>query len=449
MAFEVVVPQMGESVLEGTIAEWKVSEGDKVSVNQPLVEIMTDKVNVEIPSDVEGRVEKLMAKPGDVVPVGAVICTLTVTGEVREQETPDPDTAKPEKAGKEAKPAAKAAPSPKPAARSKDASGEPPRMAPAVRKLVRDFNLDANSIVGTGPEGRITKEDVEKAAAEKSPVAGVKPPTPAPSQIAPPAPAAAPAASRAAAKPAKPMPNYAPPAIYTEREEDKKPLEGARKAIADHMVKSKDISPHVTTFEDCDFTEIVKFRNEHKDSFYQTYGAKLTFLPFIMKAAVEGLKEFPELNASMTDKEIIYKKYYNIGVAVARENGLIVPVLKDADKKSIIDIAVEITDLGDRARSEKLKLDEVQGGTFTLTNAGMFGATASTPIISQPQVAILGIHNIVEKPVIRNGEIVARHMMTFGLSFDHRLIDGHTAVQFLHRTIEYIENPARLLLRLR
>ncbi|MEZ5358372.1 MAG: dihydrolipoamide acetyltransferase family protein [Candidatus Zixiibacteriota bacterium] len=442
MAFEVVVPQMGESVLEGTIAEWKVAVGDKVSVNQPLVEIMTDKVNVEIPSEVEGTVEKLLVGPGDIVPVGTVICTIATSGEAPAKEAPKADSTK-----AASKPAAKAA-APAAAPVTKAASGGPAKMAPAVRKLVRDFGLDVSSIVATGPDGRITKEDVEKAAAAKSPVAGVKPPTPAPSQIAAPTPAPAVAAGPAM-KPAKPMPNYAPPAIYAEREEERIPLGGARKAISDHMVKSKAISPHVTTFEDCDFTELVRFRNAHKDSFYQTYGAKLTYLPFIMKAAVEGLKEFPELNASMTDTEIVLKKYYNIGVAVARENGLIVPVLKDADKKSIIDIAVEVNDLGNRARADKLKLDEVQGGTFTLTNAGMFGATASTPIISQPQVAILGIHNIVEKPVVRNGEIVARHMMTFGLSFDHRLIDGHTAVQFLHRTIEYIENPARLLLRLR
>ncbi len=440
MAFEVVVPQMGESVLEGTIAEWKVAEGDKVKINQPLVEIMTDKVNVEIPSEVDGVIEKIMAQAGDVIPVGSVICSIVISGDA------------PAAAVEAKKPAApaKSAPAQAPAKAAKSApSGGKAKMAPAVRKLVRDFGLDASTISGTGPNGRIIKEDVQNAAAVKSPVAGAKPPTPAPSQIAAPAPAAAPVAGTVMARPAKPMPQYTPPAIYTEQIEDKEVVEGARKAIAEHMVKSKEISPHVTTFEDCDFTEVVKFRNAHKDSFYQTYGAKLTFLPFIMKAAIEGLKEFPALNATMTDTEITYKKYYNIGVAVARENGLIVPVLKDADKKSIIDIAVEVNDLGERARGDRLKLDDVQGGTFTLTNAGMFGATASTPVISQPQVAILGIHNIVEKPVIKDGEIVARHMMTFGLSFDHRLIDGHVAVQFLHRTIEYIENPTRLLLRLR
>ena len=443
MAFEVIVPQMGESVLEGTIVEWKVSEGDKVKVNQPLVEIMTDKVNVEIPSEVDGIIEKLLVKSGDIVPVGKVICTITASGSVpAAKEEPK----KAETPAQKAAPAAAAAPAPATKAAS---TGKIPTMAPAVRKLVRDFGLDASTIVATGPDGRLTMDDVKNAAAAKSPVAGVKPPTPAPSQIAAPAPAAATIASQPAARPAKPMPGYTPPALYSERVEEKIPVEGARKSIADHMVRSKAISPHVTTFEDCDFTALVEFRNKHKDSFLQTYGAKLTFMPFIMKAAIEGLKEFPNVNASMTDTEITIKKYYNIGMAVARENGLIVPVLKDADKKSIIDLAVEITSLGEKARKDQLKLDDVQGGTFTLTNAGMFGATASTPVINQPQVAILGIHNISEKPVVRDGQIVIRHMSTFGMSFDHRLIDGHTAVQFLHRVIEYLEEPTRLLLRLR
>jgi pyruvate/2-oxoglutarate dehydrogenase complex dihydrolipoamide acyltransferase (E2) component len=251
--------------------------------------------------------------------------------------------------------------------------------------------------------------------------------------------------SPAAARPA-PITSVAPDG--GEAVEERIPLEGVRKNISDHMVRSRQISAHVTTFEDCDFTELVEFRQKIKNHFLETYGANLTYMPFIMKAAVEALREFPTVNASMTDTEIILKKYYNIGVAVARENGLIVPVVHHADRKSIIEIAIELNDLGNRARTDQLKLDEVQGGTFTLTNAGMFGATASTPIINQPQVAILGIHNISEKPVVRDGEIVIRHMSTFGLSFDHRLIDGHTAVQFLHRLIEYLGEPARFLLRL-
>jgi 2-oxoglutarate dehydrogenase E2 component (dihydrolipoamide succinyltransferase) len=415
MAFEVVVPQMGESVLEGTIVEWKVAEGEKVKVNQPLVEIMTDKINVEIPSEVDGVIENILAQPGDLVPVGKLICTIAIKGKAP-ASAPDKKEAR----------AAKAAPAPakaqtKPAAKA-SAPGKKPKMAPAVRKLIRDYGLDASAIAGSGPDGRITREDVEKTAAARS-VVGATPPPKSAAAYTPP-PAAAPG----------------------EQVEERLPLEGPRKLIADHMIRSRQTSAHVTTFEDCDFTNLVEYRKSNKDQFLATYGAKLTYMPFIIRAAVEGLKQFPALNATLTDTEIILKKYYNIGVAVARENGLIVPVVKNADTKSIIDLAIEINDLGEKARTDRLTLDDVQGGTFTLTNAGMFGATASTPIINQPQVAILGIHKIAEKPVVVNGQIVIRHMSTFGLSFDHRLIDGHTAVQFLHMLIGFLEY---MLLRLR
>jgi 2-oxoglutarate dehydrogenase complex dihydrolipoamide succinyltransferase (E2) component len=421
MSFEVVVPQMGESVLEGTIVEWKVAEGDKVKVNQPLVEIMTDKINVEIPAEVDGTIEKILVQPEELVPVGKIICTIATSGKV-------PTTA----AGKKDKPKPASKTPAKPAAAAAAPTGKKQKMAPAVRKLVRDFGLDASTIVATGPNGRITKEDVQKAAASRSPIAGVTP-----------APASTPQSPPAAAY------TPPPPAAPGEKTEEHIPLAGPRKSIADHMIRSTQTSAHVTTFEDCDFTALVEYRKKTKDQFLATYGAKLTYMPFIMKASVEALREFPALNASITDAEIILKKYYNIGVAVARENGLIVPVVHDVDRKSLIDLSIEINDLSERARLEQLKLEEVQGGTFTLTNAGMFGATASTPIINQPQVAILGIHNISEKPVVREGEIVIRHMSTFGLSFDHRLIDGHTAVQFLHRLIEYLEDPSFLFMRLR
>ncbi|NMC42352.1 MAG: 2-oxo acid dehydrogenase subunit E2 [candidate division Zixibacteria bacterium] len=416
MAFEVVVPQMGESVLEGTIVEWKVAKGDKVKVNQPLVEIMTDKVNVELPSPVEGVMDDILAQPGEVVPVGKLICRITVTG-----EKPTPAADKPAKSASSAP-----APAAAPPASAPSTSGAAPKMTPAVRKLARDFGLDPATIAGTGPEGRITAEDVQKAAAARSAVAGVS----APSK---PAPAPAPAFS-----PAPPAPG--------QRAEERIPLAGARKMIADHMRRSRQISAHVTTFEDCDFTALVEYRNAMKEQFLAAYGVKLTYMPFIIKAATECLKQFPTVNASMTDTEIILKKYYNVGIAVARDVGLIVPVVHDADRKSIVELAVALDDLGKRARTDQLKLDEVQGGTFTVTNAGMFGATASTPIINQPQVAILGVHNIAEKPVVRGGQIVTRFMSTFGMSFDHRLIDGHTAVQFLHRLIEYLEYPASMFL---
>lgn len=431
MSFEVVVPQMGESVLEGTIVEWKVKEGDKVKVNQPLVELMTDKINIEIPAEIDGVLEKILAKPGDVVPVGRTIAALTPLGGVPAKAASAP-----------ASPAAKA---PMPAGSTMSAPAIPSdgrrvMMAPAVRKLIREYGLDPNAIAGSGPEGRITEDDVKKAAAARSVVAGAKA-----------APSSASVSASATAAPVHSMPKFTPaPAIGgADRPEERLPLIGARKLIADHMLKSVHTATHVTTFEDCDFTALVEYRKSMKESFQQSYGAPLTYMPFIAKAAIEGLKEFPTINASITDTEIILKKYYNIGMAVARDSGLIVPVVHHAERMSIIELALAMNDLGTRARTDKLKLEEVQGGTFTLTNAGMFGATASTPIISQPQVAILGIHKIAEKPVVKNGQVVIRQMSTFGLSFDHRLIDGHTAVQFLHRVIEYIEDMTLLLLRLR
>ncbi|MCP4567575.1 MAG: 2-oxo acid dehydrogenase subunit E2, partial [FCB group bacterium] len=374
-----------------------------------------------------------------VVEVGKVICTIATEGEVSVKASV------PEKKPATAKaPAAKAATAP---ATPVKASGKKPKMAPAVRKLVREYGLDPAQIAGTGPDGRLTKEDVQKAAAARSSVSSAAASTPAPAAPVKPTPSVP---SATTPPPGVPFPSYVPPALGEgDRVEERLPLEGARKMISEHMTRSVQISSHVTTFEDCDFTTLVDYRRANKDRFAAAYGVKLTYMPFIMKAAVDALREFPVLNASMTDTEIILKKYYNIGVAVARENGLIVPVVHNADRLSIIDIAIQLTDLGNRARTEQLTLDEVQGGTFTLTNAGMFGASASTPIINQPQVAILGIHNISEKPVVRDGEIVIRHMSTFGLSFDHRLIDGHVAVQFLHRLIGYLEDPSLLLLRLR
>ena len=436
MAFEVIVPQMGESVLEGTIVEWKVAAGDRVQVNQPLVEIMTDKVNIEIPSEVSGIIEKLDVQPGDVVAVGKLLCTIAVDGDI-------PARAKIQKQAQpaHAEPAKRA---PEPAAKPALPSGKKARMAPAVRRLAREFGLDPAAITGTGPDGRISKEDVQKAAAARSIVASAGP------SATPSMPPPMTAAKTADSKAGGPLPAYTRSTnVVGDRVEERLPLEGARKMIAEHMVRSKHTSAHVTTFEDCDFTKLVEYRDQTRDQFQATYGVKLTYMPFIMKAAVEALKEFPTLNASLTDTEIILKKYYNIGVAVARENGLIVPVVHNADLKSIIEMAMELADLGERARSDRLVLDEVQGGTFTLTNAGMFGATASTPVINQPQVAILGIHNISARAVVREEEIVIRRMSTFGLSFDHRLIDGHTAVQFLHRLIGYLEDPSILLMRLR
>ena len=464
MAVEVVVPQMGESVLEGTILEWKVKIGDKIELNQALVELMTDKVNIEIPSEVNGILKEILVKEGEVVAVGARIAVIDdgsgdavkgSSGAAESQAQPSqvasvaPAIASVSSGGGDV-----AATMASPVAVNATAAIGKGKMSPKVRMMIREYSLDPLVITPTGKEGLITVDDVTRAVEARSqgkgftagPIAAPAPPTPFSAG------AGRMAAATPAAEPQKPkvevqIPVFQP--LPPELRETRSPLQGARKMIADHMVMSKRTSPHVTTFEDIDFSELVAYRNSIKVDFRATYGANITFMPFIIKAATTAMKEFPLMNASLTDKEIIVKNYFNIGIAVAREDGLIVPVIKDADKKTIVELAVEINQLGHKARTNKLMPDDVSGGTFTVTNAGMFGATASTPIINQPQVAILGVHAIMKKPWVVDGEIKVRDICTFCLSFDHRLIDGHIAVQFLHRVHEYLADPKKLVLQLR
>ncbi len=446
MTMDVLVPQMGESVLEGTILEWKVKVGDRVQLNQPLVELMTDKVNVEIPAEMAGVLVAQLAKEGDVVPVGTRIAVIEDGASANAGQSAPTPSIKPQQTAQASEKAAPAAPVVK-------GTAEIGRglMSPKVKMMIREYGVDPSIITPTGKDGRVTPEDVTRAVEQRSNKAGFAP-SAIPTPTAPPAapaltPVPAPPATAKAPEVSVPIPVFAP--MPEAQRVTRMPLAGARKAIAEHMVRSRDTSAHVTTFEDVDFTELVKYRNEIKESFKTTYGVNITFMPFIVKAACVALREYPTINASLTDKEIILKNYYNIGVAVARDEGLIVPVVKDADKKTIVELAVEIASLGEKARTNRLKPDDVADGTFSLTNAGMFGATASTPIISQPQVAILGIHNIVKRPWVVDDQIVIRQISTFGLSFDHRLIDGHTAVKFLHRIHQFLAEPTGLLLHLR
>lgn len=454
MLHDVLVPQMGESVLEGTVQDWKVKIGDRVTINQPLVELLTDKVNVEIPSEVGGILTAQFAKEGEVVPVGTRIA----------QIDDEKGGAKAAPAAKAAEPAAAPATKPDskataaPAAPVPEVKGTAPKgkgkMSPKVRMMVREYGLDPSTLVPTGKDGLVTVEDVQRAVDERSSAAGFSagpiptpplPPTAVASSAAAPVAQAAPARREPLVK--VQIPKFQP--LPEAQRETRMPLTGARKAISDHMIMSKRTSAHVTTFEEIDMTALSEYRRLVKNEFQDTYGAKLTYMPFIVKAACVALKEFPTINASMTEKEVIVKNYFNVGVAVARDEGLIVPVIKDADRKTIVELAVEIHELGEKARTNRLMPDDVAGGTFTVTNAGMFGATASTPIIPQPQVAILGVHAISKRPWVVNDQIVIREISTFGLSFDHRLNDGHTAVQFLHRIHQYLADTNRLLLHLR
>ncbi|MBI4364409.1 MAG: 2-oxo acid dehydrogenase subunit E2, partial [Candidatus Latescibacteria bacterium] len=305
-----------------------------------------------------------------------------------------------------------------------------------VRKLAKEHDLDLSSIRGTGMGGRVTREDV------LSYIESGKGAVPAPAAGAAPA---RPAFAPSAATPARPIPvpSFAGPGA---REEEVVPLTNVRKKIAENMVRSRHTVAHCATWDDVDMTALVELRARLKEKVKSAYGVNLTYTPFIVKAVVRALKEYPVLNASMTESEARFKKYYNIGVAVHRDQGLIVPVVHDADRKNLLQLAQEIEDLGNRARAEKLSLNDIQGGTFTITNAGMFGATASTPIINHPEVGILGVHLIQERAVVRDHRVVVRWMMTLVLSFDHRLVDGTPAVQFLHRVKELLEDPESWLL---
>ncbi|MFH2055598.1 MAG: dihydrolipoyllysine-residue succinyltransferase [bacterium] len=416
MAYRLKVPQMGESVVEGTIGKWFIAVGEEIKKDQPLVEILTDKVNVEVPAESDGVLLEILAKEGELVPVGKEIAVIGEAGEkaAAKPATGEKSVAKPEESPAAAKKVT--------AARKVVQQEGPQKLSPAVRRLIKEHGIDVNELAGSGAGGRVTVKDIEDYLAES----GAKPePAPAP--------------------PARPTP-VAMPTPSGEKRIEELPIPRVRGLIAEHMVRSKQISPHVTTFDECDFTRLVEFRKRHVDKIEAETGIRITYLPFIVAAACKALKEFPYMNASLTEDKIILRHYYNIGMAVAREDGLIVPVVKEADRLSVLQLAQAMRDLGDRARSGKLVPADIEGGTFSITNAGGYGALNSTPIISQPQVAILGVHAIQERPVVRDGQIVIRHMMNFGLSFDHRLIDGHYAVQFLRRVITLLEDPEFMLL---
>jgi 2-oxoglutarate dehydrogenase E2 component (dihydrolipoamide succinyltransferase) len=415
MAVSIIVPPLGESIVEGTIVKWLKKEGEKVGKDEPVVEIMTDKINVELPSPEEGTLVKILQDEGAVVPIGTHIGVLN--GEGAADIITQAETAPVVEATEEEMIAVPREIKVEPPIIT-EAPAEPSkkRSSPAVRRLAKEHGINIDDVPGTGGGGRVTKEDIlEFIESRKG--------APAPSTAGAPAP---PVGERAAT----PL-----------GEEEVIPFTTVRKIIAEHMVRSKQTSAHYSTMDEADVTEIVNFVNENKNSIEEKYGVRLTYTPFFVKAVVFALKEFPLLNSSLDGDKLHLKKYYNIGIAVHRDEGLIVPVVKNADKKTVLEIARDMRDLGERAHSNKLNLDDVQGGTFTITNAGMFGTYAATPIISQPQVGILGVNQIKERPVVRNGEIVARWTTILSGTWDHRVVDGGLASIFLHRVVEYLENP--------
>ena len=431
MATNIVIPQMGESVVEATIGKWLKKEGDPVKKDEPLVEILTDKINAEIPAHKSGVLGKILIGEGTVVPIGTEIGVL-----LESANEPIPEKylkgngggVSAIHSGASSSVSSSSTPAAAAPAITEEEDLKGVRTSPAVRRLAREQSVDLTQIKGTGGGGRVTKEDVEAfvASGKKAPAAAAS---------------AAPGKTPAApSTPKQPIPT-APSTRPSGPREETVPYAGVRKVIGDHMVKSKQTAMHYTTFDECDFSSLVELRSRYKSQIQEKYGVNLTYLPFIIKAACFALKDFPVINASIMGDKIVYKKYYNVGVAVGRDSGLIVPVIKDADGKNVLQLAAEIAELSQKAHSDKLTLNDIQGGTFTVTNAGMFGALASTPIINHPEAAILGVHMIQKRPVVKNGQIVIRDMTTFSLTLDHRLVDGHVGVQFLRRLINYLENP--------
>ena len=402
---QIKMPQLGESVTEGTVDHWLKREGDMVKRDEPLVEVVTDKVNAEIPSPFEGKLVKISAGEGEVVRVGAVIAQIEVAG-AGTASAPAPPSAPAAEAPTPASAPAAAAPKPSaPAPVAAAATDEQPRLSPAVRKLAAEHNIDPTTIRGTGMGGRVTREDVLAALGEGT----VSAPT------------AAPAAPPAAPAPAR---------VDGAREELVK-LSVMRRSIAEHMVRSLATSPHAWTLQEVDVTNLVRYRETEKEGFRARHGVPLTYLPFVVQVLVRAVGQFPWLNSTWTNDGVLIKRYLNLGIAVSIPDGLIVPVLKDADQLGFTDLVRRLSDLIERARNKQLKPEDVQGGTFTLNNTGATGSIASQPIINQPQAAILTTESIVKRPVVIGEGIAVRHMMNMCLSFDHRIIDGMMAGQFL------------------
>ncbi len=415
---QIVVPTLGESVSEATVAQWLKSEGDVVKADEPIVELETDKVTLEVNAPADGVIVSITVGEGETVEVGAILGELGIGGAAVANDA--------KKAAPKAAEAAKVeAKDEKPAAPAGVASDDA-KLSPAVRKLINDNNLDASKIPATGKDGRITKEDVSKYLESG---------------------ASAPANSSSASAPARQPAAPAAPRETGPREERVR-MTKLRQVIAKRLKEAQDTAAMLTTFNEVDMQPIMDLRAQYQDAFVKKHGVKLGFMSFFVKAAINALKEFPAVNAEIDGTDIIYKNYYNIGVAVSTPQGLVVPVIRDADQKSMADIEKEIIDLGARARDGKLSMDEMQGGTYTITNGGVFGSMMSTPILNRPQSAILGMHNIVKRPVVceKTGAVVVRPMMYLAQSYDHRIIDGRESVGSLLRIKQAIEDPSRLIL---
>ena len=452
MATDVIMPQMGESIFEGTITKWLKKPGEKIERDEPLFEISTDKVDAEIPSPAAGVLKEIKVAEGQTVPIQTVVAVIDAAGAAAAAAAPAPAPAKAEapKPAPASAPAPKASPAPPPApapvarpasvqapvavasaAASARPNGDKIRSSPLVRRLARENSVDLALVPGTGAGGRVSKRDILGAIQSGGARAGA---ATAPRLAVVPPPAATGAQAQAAFETAVPRERMYFGNYTVE------PMTVMRQKIAEHMVLSKRVSPHVYSIDEADVTGIVKLRNQKKDEFERTTGAKLTFMPFFIRAAVEALRAFPTVNSSVDGTNIVFHRECNIGIAVALDWGLIVPVVKNAEEKNFLGLQRAINDLAERARTKRLKPEEVQEGTFSITNPGVFGGLMGLPVISQPNVAILGLGTIEKRPVVVDDAIAIRSMVYLTLSYDHRVVDGAIAHQFMGKIKHFLED---------
>jgi 2-oxoglutarate dehydrogenase E2 component (dihydrolipoamide succinyltransferase) len=440
MATDVEVPALGESITEGTLAQWLKKPGEAVAADEPIASLETDKVSVEVPSPVAGVLSEQLVAEGDTVAVGAVIARIDQNATAGASAVPSPaqaaaaSTTNPAGAGENPQLRGTAnAPEPGPGDETSSGDeGDPiTTLSPAVRRAVLEYHVDPTSIRGSGKDGRLTKDDVIAAAqAQKADAPQAKAP-------AAPAPAASPPSPQA-----KSLPGTG------ERHEERVKMSRLRQTIARRLKEAQNTAAILTTFNDVDMSAVIAARARYKDLFEKKHGIRLGFMGFFVKACALAAKDVPSVNASLESDDIVYHDYLDVSVAVSAPKGLVVPVVRNADRLSFAEIEKTIADYGRRAKEGTLTVDEMQGGTFTISNGGVFGSLLSTPIINPPQSAVLGMHRIEERPVVRDGQIVARPMMYLALSYDHRLVDGREAVTFLVRVKEAIEDPTRLLIDL-
>tara|TARA_X000000368_G_scaffold160704_1_gene126652 strand:+ start:2538 stop:3770 length:1233 start_codon:yes stop_codon:yes gene_type:complete len=408
MSTDIKVPSLGESVVEATVAKWYKNAGDSVVTDEPLLELETDKVTLEVPSPVTGKIEKILFNEGDTVAVGAVLGSIDET-DSSNQSTTEPQKIKtPKKSENQEEISVPIV---------KEVITEPEnkkekKLSPSTRKIIEEKNIDLRTVNPLRKDGRITKKDLLKVSDNNI------------------------------------QNNNSEKVLKFENidKEERVPMSRLRQTIAKRLKDAQNNAAILTTFNEVNMYELIKTRNEHKESFEKKYGVKLGFMSFFVKACITALKDIPDINAEIEDNDVVYKNYYNIGVAVGTDQGLVVPVVKDANKKTLIEIEKEIYELGDKARTGKLNISDMQGGTFTISNGGVYGSLMSTPILNPPQSGVLGMHKIEERPIAIDGKVEIRPMMYLALSYDHRLVDGKAAVSFLVRVKESIEDPSRILL---